>query len=102
MKNLLILAVCSLLLFSCKKDTIQTADNFVYTGPLGDVITMLHEDSLTVSQLAALLPGQITGLVTLRHSIHVYTIEYKTLNLKGDTVKASGVVVVPDVDSFSI
>ncbi len=102
MKKFLFLIFISVNLISCKKDSITTDDTYVYTGALGDITRIISEEHYTASQVLALLPSEIATLVIPKHDVTVFFIEYKSLNKDADTVKASGIIVVPRVDSFSI
>lgn len=88
-------------LTSCKKEKINT-DNYEYSGALGDIIQIISENNYTPTQVQALLPSEISSFVHLKYNTTVYTIEYKSQNNNGDTVKASGIIIVPQVDSFAI
>lgn len=101
MKKLLFFVLLSAGIISCKHDNI-TPDTYEYTGALGDIIRIIDEDSLSVADIQAMLPLQISSLVNLKKGVIVYTIEYKSQNKDEDTVKASGIVIVPLIDSFAI
>ncbi|HNM33023.1 MAG TPA: hypothetical protein PKM51_09720, partial [Chitinophagales bacterium] len=88
-------------LSSCKKEKVNT-DNYEYTGALGDIIRISSENNYTPAQVLAMLPSEISSFVHLKYNTTVYTIEYKSQNNNGDTVKASGIIIVPQVDSFAI
>jgi hypothetical protein len=103
MKKLLFLALLGLTILSCKKENaIQQTSQYEYTGALGDVIRIIKEDTMTPSQVQTLLPPDFQGLITLRHNVRIFTVEYKSMNQQEDTVKASGLIFVPDVDSFAV
>ncbi|MDB5229037.1 MAG: hypothetical protein JWN78_3230, partial [Bacteroidota bacterium] len=103
MKKSLLLLIISISIFSCKKEnTVQKNGTFEYTGALGDIEHLIHEDSMTVAEIQAALPAQILSLVSLKNSIRIFTVEYKTVNQTGDTIKASGIIIVPKVDSFAV
>ena len=57
---------------------------------------------MTVAQIQSILPAQISSLITLKNNVTVFRIEYKSLNKDEDTVIASGIIIVPEVDSFSL
>ncbi len=102
MKKIIFFLSLSLFLFSCKKDVTVTSDEYVYTGALGDVVRIVQRDSLSAAQISAMLPDEIKSYVTILHGVYAYTVEYKSLNKDGDTVKASGSFFVPVNDSFSM
>jgi pimeloyl-ACP methyl ester carboxylesterase len=103
MTKFIILFLVFFCLFSCKKENdINTEDTYEYTGALGDIINIVREDSLSPSQIQASLPAQISAFITAKYGVRIYNIEYKSLNKDADTVKASGVIFVPMVDSFSL
>lgn len=105
MKKLFHLSIIILLvnvLFSCKKENIAIDKPFEYTGGLGDIVKIISEDSLSVSQISSQLSSQVLSFVSLKYDVKVFVVEYKSLNKDGDTVKASGIIYVPVVDSFSL
>lgn len=102
MKKLFYLLFLSLYAISCQKNEVTPDDAFEYTGALGDIIRIVEEKNLTVAQINALLPAQISSLVAVVSDVTVYVVEYKSLNKDLDTVKASGIIIVPKSDSFSI
>jgi len=57
---------------------------------------------MTVAQIQSILPAQISSLITLKNNVTVFRIEYKSLNKDEDTVIASGIIILPEVDSFSL
>lgn len=100
-KYYVLLFVSLFVLVSCKKEKL-TEDNYEYTGALGDITNIINETNYTPAQIQAILPTEISPFVTLKHNVTVYTVEYKSQNYFGDTVKASGIIIVPEVDSFAI
>ena len=101
MKKYLFLLFISISIISCKQENVQP-DEFVYTGALGDITKIISEQHLTVAELQTILPAQISTLVTLKNEVTVFTVEYKSLNKDDDTVTASGIIIVPKMDSFAI
>ena len=99
-KHCVFLFVSLLVLVSCKKEKFAE-DNYEYTGALGDIISIINETNYTPAQIQAILPTEISPFVTLKHNVTVYTVEYKSQNYFDDTVKASGIIIVPEVDSFA-
>jgi hypothetical protein len=102
MKKTLLLLFISISILSCKKEEVQPDNTFEYTGALGDITRIVSEQHLTVAQIQAILPSEISTLVVVKNNVIVYTVEYKSLNKDDDTVKASGMIIVPEVDSFSL
>ncbi len=102
MNKYLLFLLIFVTILSCKKETVQPEDTFEYTGALGDIIRIVREEQLTVAQIQALLPSEISFLVNIKNDVTVFTVEYKSLNMDEDTVKASGIIIVAKADSFSI
>ncbi|MEN9448358.1 MAG: hypothetical protein RJA25_1648 [Bacteroidota bacterium] len=97
----IILCFITFSILSCKKENIET-DKYEYTGTLGDILQIKSEINYTPDQIKTLLPSDISSFTSLKHNVTVYIVEYKSLNLTNDTVKASGIIIIPQVDSFSI
>lgn len=102
MKKSFYILLFALYFTSCKKDTLSPDDSFTYTGALGDIIRIVEKDSLSVAEIQAMLPSEISSLVTINNGVYSYIVEYKSVNKDGDTVKASGSIFVPMKDSFAL
>ncbi|MCB0506885.1 MAG: lipase family protein [Chitinophagales bacterium] len=90
------------LVISCQKDETLTTKKYEYSGHLGDVVQILRDEQYSPDQIAAQLPSTIAMFAVPKYSVKVLTVEYKSINKDEDTVKASGIIIVPLLDSFSI
>jgi len=87
---------------ACKKEDALPEDAYVYTGPLGDITKIISEERLTKAQVLELIPAELRTFTAPRFDIRVFVVEYKAENKDGQVVKASGVIVVPETDSFAL
>lgn len=105
MKDFIFKALLCILLsttiISCKKDN-TTPKPYEYNGPLGDLVRVIDEKHYSAMQVQSMLPSSISMFVSPKNSVKVFTVEYKSMNKDEDTVKASGIIIVPLVDSFAI
>lgn len=105
---LLILVSITLLLFSCKKDNISVNNTkgFGYDiGSRGQIITYTLVETLDTVALKSRLNNLYAGLTDVlqpHYTISTYRVEYKSLNVLGDTVKASGLIVFPHLSNNKV
>ena len=100
-KNLCLFSIITLFIFSCKKED-EPKQAFEYKGTLGDVIRIIETETFSPTQVLAQLPSSISALVTPKYTVKVFFVEYKSENKDKDTVKASGIIIIPMMDSFAI
>lgn len=98
MRKFIFLMLSVFILFSCKKeDGLITDEKYVYDGPMGDVLRVISDKKMSAEEVSAYLPSDVSQYVTISHGVRVLTIEYKSENKDGLTVKASGTIMIPDV-----
>ena len=108
MKNNVVLIFILLLfsvLSSCKKDN-NSFNSYGYDiGSRGQIISYeLIEtlDTATLSTRLNSLGADLSSLIHLKYTISAYRVEYKSLNVFGDTVKASGIVIFPHLPNKKV
>lgn len=104
MQKYLIILFVLIVASACKKEKNHKEEEtpYVYTGALGDIIAVTREDVYSPDQVSALLPSSISFYSHPKFSVRVFTVQYKSQNKDGDTVKTSGVIIVPKADSLSV
>ena len=104
MKNLFLLFVVSLIIFSCKK-TSAPAPPVVYETLGETYISHRYKDRLTTTQLTArlnsILPNS-DSLIHPKYDVIVYRIFYKTHDYKNNEITASGLVYIPEIKDYSV
>ncbi|HMW12466.1 MAG TPA: lipase family protein [Chitinophagales bacterium] len=101
MRHIYIFLFATFLFFSCKQNDIQPTP-FEYDGALGDITKIISETPLSISDIFAELPSDITSFLTLKSNITAYVVEYKSQNKDGDTVIASGIIIIPSTENIAI
>lgn len=108
MKNNVVLIFILLLfsaLSSCKKDNNSFTSYGYDIGSRGQIISYELIETLDTAILSTRLNSLGAGLSSLIHlnyTISAYRVEYKSLNVFGDTIKASGVIIFPHLSNKKI
>lgn len=98
-KLTLLLTAILLVTFSCKKTEIFYSDeSYVYNGPLGDITKIIADKKMSAEEVAAYLPPDVSQYISIGHGVRILTIEYKSENKDGKTVRASGTIMIPDIE----
>ncbi|HND84066.1 MAG TPA: hypothetical protein PKY54_12040, partial [Chitinophagales bacterium] len=101
MRHIYIFLFATFLFFSCKQNDIQPTP-FEYDGALGDITKIISETPLSTSDIFAELPSDITSFLTLKSNVTSYVVEYKSQNKDGDTVIASGIIIIPSTENIAV
>ncbi len=97
-KLTLLLTVIALTVFSCKKtEVFDIDDTYIYKGPLGDVVKIISDKTMSAEEIEAYLPTDVSQYISISHTVRILTLEYKSENKDGKTVVASGTIMIPDI-----